>query len=94
MSAKNGPPIPSHPLRWLPELWELGRKRLRPQARLLGLSLVVGVVAGLGAIVFYLACQVVVHFALESLAGYHPSNPRGEPRVFPEAILLLLVTGP
>jgi CIC family chloride channel protein len=82
MSAKNGPPLPSPPLRWLPELWELGRKRLRPQARLLGLSLVVGVVAGLGAIVFYLACQVVVHYALENLAGYRPSSPRGEPRVF------------
>ncbi len=40
------------PLRWLPEFWELSRKRLRPQVRMLGLALVVGIVAGLGAIVF------------------------------------------
>ena len=66
-------PIPSHPLRWLPELWELGRKRLRRQARLLGLSLVVGDVAGLG--VFYLACQIVVHYALANVVGYYASSP-------------------
>jgi transposase len=41
-------PVPSHPLRWLPEFLELGGRRLRPQARLLGLSLVVGIVAGIG----------------------------------------------
>jgi hypothetical protein len=35
--------VPTHPLRWLPEFWELGRRRLRSQARLLGLSLAVGV---------------------------------------------------
>ncbi len=82
MSDTKGPPVPSHPLRWFPELWELGRKRLRPQARLLGLSLVVGVVAGVGAIVFYLACQVVVHYALDLVVGYRPSSPLGEPEVF------------
>jgi chloride channel protein, CIC family len=49
---------------------------------LLGLSLVVGVVAGVGAILFYLACQVVVHYALDGLVGYHPSSPLGEPEVF------------
>lgn len=73
------PPVPSHPLRWLPEFWELGHRRLRPQARLLGLALVVGIVAGLGAIVFYGACQVVVRFALDQAAGYHPLHPGGEP---------------
>jgi chloride channel protein, CIC family len=81
MSTRNGPPVPSHPLRWFPELWELGRKRLRPQARLLGLSLVVGVVAGVGAILFFLACQVVVHYALDGLVGYRPTSPAGEPEV-------------
>jgi CIC family chloride channel protein len=82
MNARNGPPVPSHPLRWLPELWELSRKRLRPQARLLGLSLVVGLVAGLGAIVFYVACQTVVHYALDLVVGYRPISPLGEPEVF------------
>lgn len=78
-SSAAGPPVPSHPLRWLPEFWELGRRRLRPQARLLGLALVVGVVAGLGAIVFYGACQVVVHGALDQVLGYHPLHSGGEP---------------
>jgi CIC family chloride channel protein len=72
-------PVPSHPLRWFPEFLELGRKRLKPQARLLGLSLVVGVVSGLGAIVFFAACQVVFHYALAVGAGYHPHAPGGEP---------------
>ena len=53
-------PIPLHPLRWFPEFWELGSRRLRPQMRLLGLSLVVGVISGLGAIVFFAACQLVI----------------------------------
>jgi chloride channel protein, CIC family len=77
-------PVPSHPLRWFPEFWELGRRRLRPQVRLLGLSLVVGVVAGLGAIVFYVACQLVVHLALDAAAGYHPHHPGGEPPLLAE----------
>ncbi len=69
---------PTHPFRWFPELLELSGRRLRPQARLLGLALVVGVVTGLGAILFYLACQVVVHYALELGADYHAPEPGGE----------------
>jgi chloride channel protein, CIC family len=78
MEQHNSHPTPSHPLRWFPEFFVLGHKRLRPQARLLGLSLAVGVVAGIGAIVFFAACQIVFHYALEVLAGYHPAPPRGE----------------
>ncbi len=89
----NGPPahtpVPSNPLRWFPEFWELGRRRIRPQARLLGLSLVVGVISGLGAVVFYLACQVVFHSALEVVAGYHPPHPKGEPPLFGEVTATL-----
>src|SRR4051794_3268563 len=47
------PPALSHPLRWFPEPLELSHRRLRPQARMLSLSLVVGVVAGIGAVAFY-----------------------------------------
>jgi H+/Cl- antiporter ClcA len=75
-------PVPSHPLRWFPEFFELSQRRLRPQARLLGLSLIVGVISGLGAIVFYAACQVVFHFALDVGASYHPHAPGGEPPLF------------
>jgi CIC family chloride channel protein len=77
-------PIPSHPLRWFPEFLELGQKRLRSQARLLGLSLAVGVISGLGAIAFFAACQIVFHYALGVVAGYHPHAPGGEPPLLPD----------
>jgi CIC family chloride channel protein len=80
---------PSHPLRWFPEFWELSHRRIRPQARLLGLSLLVGVISGVGAIVFFVACQVVYHFALDTLAGYHPEPPGGEPRLFADTGIAL-----
>jgi CIC family chloride channel protein len=70
-----------NPLRWLPEFWQLGRRRLRPQARLLGLSLCVGVIAGLGAVVFYLATRLAFDFALGTLVGYHPEGPGNEPPI-------------
>lgn len=82
-------PVLSHPLRWFPEFLELGRRRLRPQARLLGLSLVVGIVAGIGAIVFYAACQVVFRFSLDAVAGYHPSSPGGEAALLGESLTVL-----
>ena len=92
-------PKPSHPFRWFPEFWELSRKRLRPQARLLGLSLVVGIIAGVGAIVFFAACQVVFHYSLDGIAGYRPVSPKGEPPMFEETsqdfrpwLLLLIPT--
>jgi CIC family chloride channel protein len=77
--------VPTHPLRWFPEFLELGGRRLRPQARLLGLSLLVGIVAGVGAIVFFSACQVVFRFSLDALAGYHPHSPGGEPALLGES---------
>jgi len=78
-------PRPSSPLRWFPEFWELGHRRLRPQARVLGLSLVVGVVSGLGAIMFFAACQIVFHFSLDIVAGYHPQGPKGELPLFADS---------
>jgi CIC family chloride channel protein len=89
--------VPSHPFRWFPEFWELSRRRVRPQARVLGLSLVVGVLSGIGAIVFFSACQLVFHYSLGALAGYHPNHPGGEPPLLAEAAgalrpwLLLLI---
>jgi CIC family chloride channel protein len=80
--AERSRPVPTHPFRWFPEFWELGRKRLRAQARLLGLCLVVGVVAGLGAVVFHVACRAVSHYTLGQLAGYQPPGPANEPPVF------------
>jgi hypothetical protein len=36
--AESKPPVPSHPLRWFPELLELGGRRLRPQEKLFSFS--------------------------------------------------------
>ena len=69
------------PLRWIPEFLELGKRRLRSQARLLGATILVGIVAGLGAVLFYVMCQVVVHFALDGVAGFRPQEPLGESRL-------------
>ncbi len=77
-------PVPSHPFHWFPEFLQLGGRRLRAQARLLGLCLVVGVVAGLGAVVFHAACRVVSHYSLDVLAGYQAHGPGNEPPVVPE----------
>ncbi len=78
------PPVPSHPFRWFPEIWDLGRRRIRPQARMMCLSLLVGVIAGVGAIVFFAACQYVFHYSLDAGAGYHPVTPGGEPPMLAE----------
>jgi CIC family chloride channel protein len=68
----------ANPLRWLPEYLLLSRRRLRTQSRLLGAALLVGLVAGLGAVVFHLACLVVVRYTLDAVAGYRPPGPAGE----------------
>lgn len=54
-------------------------------ARLLFLCALVGAGAGLGAIAFYWCLEAVHHFTVEQLAGYHPTTPGGEARLFPEA---------
>jgi CIC family chloride channel protein len=59
---------------------------MRSQVRLMGLSLAVGVIAGLGAVAFFVACQVVFHYSLDRWAGYHPAGPGGEPAVLPETL--------
>ncbi len=69
-----------HSLGWFPEILRLGSHRIRSQARLLGLAALVGIVAGLGGIAFYLATRVVEHYALGVWAGYYPQpHPGGEP---------------
>jgi CIC family chloride channel protein len=74
------PPPLSHPLRWLPEFVEFGKRRFRTQGRVLGAAILVGVVAGLGGVAFTLANQLVVRFALEGVAGYTAGAPKGEAR--------------
>ncbi len=42
------------------------------------LAPVVGVVAGLGAIVFHLMCLVVTHYSLAQAVGYEQGGPSNE----------------
>lgn len=53
-------------------------KRLPYLPKWLVLGGVIGVIAGLGAIVFYEALTLATHFFLGFLAGYHPPAPAGE----------------
>ncbi|MCA8998911.1 MAG: chloride channel protein, partial [Planctomycetaceae bacterium] len=46
------------------------------------LSILVGVIAGLGGIVFQIVGQVVLHFSLVYFAGYHPREAAGEHGLF------------
>ena len=72
--------LPSHPFRWFPEFLEFGKRRMRTQGRVLAASMLVGIVAGTGGIVFTVAGQVVAQLTLEGVAGYHPSSPDAEVR--------------
>ncbi len=44
----------------------------------------IGLVAGLGAMVFHVLCDVGFHFFMHQLAGYHPPSPAGEHSMFPQ----------
>jgi CIC family chloride channel protein len=71
-------PHAANPLHWFPEYLTLSRRRIRSQSRLLGSAVLVGIVAGLGAVVFAVACQVVVAGSLDAYAGYRAPGPKGE----------------
>lgn len=67
-------------LGWFPEVLRLGSRRIRSQVRLLGFAALVGIVAGLGGIAFYIATRVAEHYALGVWAGYYAQpHPGGEP---------------
>jgi len=58
-----------------------GSRRLRSTTYLrkwLVLGVLVGVIAGLGALVFYNALDLATHLFLRDLAGYQPPTPAGE----------------
>jgi CIC family chloride channel protein len=85
MDNSNASSVNLHnPLRWIPEFLQLSRRRLRTQARLLASAAIVGIIAGLGAVLFYSACQVVTHYALDAFVGYRPNHPSGERELFAE----------
>jgi CIC family chloride channel protein len=40
--------------------------------------ILIGLIAGLGSIIFHLLCQLGVHFFMDLFAGYRPPSPAGE----------------
>src|SRR4051794_2366894 len=46
------------------------------------MAVIVGAVAGIGAIAFDIASQSIRHIALERIAGYVPAETAGENRIF------------
>lgn len=71
---------PDNPLRWFPEFLKFRRRQVRSQVRLLGSSLLVGIVAGIGAILFYVATQAATEYVVGQFVGYDPAvHPAGEP---------------
>ena len=43
----------------------------------------IGIIAGLGSVVFHYLCRLGVHFFLDLLAGYRPPAPAGEHHLIP-----------
>jgi CIC family chloride channel protein len=46
------------------------------------LSIIIGIVSGFGAIVFYLGLSAVSHYVLGEIGGYYPPAPAGELPIF------------
>ena len=65
-------------LRWVPEFLRFGGTRVRSLLRVLGSAVLVGLVAGFGAVLFYVSTRVVSYYALGEGAGYVPVAPDGE----------------
>ncbi|MEW6672822.1 MAG: chloride channel protein [Thermodesulfobacteriota bacterium] len=43
--------------------------------------ILIGVIAGLGSIVFHYLCELGVHYFMDAMAGYRPPSPAGEHRL-------------
>ena len=57
-------------------------KRLFALGRWIFNYVLIGIIAGCGAIVFYFLCHVGLHYFLDFLAGYRPPHPAGELPLF------------
>ncbi|WDN89193.1 chloride channel protein, CIC family [Desulfosarcina sp. BuS5] len=44
--------------------------------------ILIGLIAGLGAIAFHYLCQIGIHFCMDMMAGYQPPAPAGEHHLF------------
>ncbi len=46
------------------------------------LFVVIGIISGIGSVVFYFLCQAGSHYFMDMMAGYRPPPPAGEPHLF------------
>lgn len=60
------------------------------------IGVMIGIVAGLGATIFYYMIMLVTNFLLGGLTGFYPPNPAGEPQIIskaaPNFLLIPVVT--
>lgn len=68
---------------------EMEKLELYAVGRVLMLSSVIGIVAGSGAILFQLLCQLSSQLFLADLLGFRPSGPAGETALFHGAVVPL-----
>ncbi|MBT7695805.1 MAG: chloride channel protein [Desulfobacterales bacterium] len=54
------------------------RENLAKAGRWLSYFIIIGVIAGLGSIVFHYLCTLGMHYFMDLIAGYRPPSPAGE----------------
>ena len=91
----NHPPVPSHPLHWFPEFWELGINVSAPKPVCWDCRLLVGIIYAAWRNCLFTARDSFT-LALQCVVGYHAGVPGGEPPLLAETArsfhpLLLLV---
>ncbi len=67
-----------------PNTWDFkaGTLRLTRVSKWISLYVFIGLIAGLGAILFHYLCHIGSHVFLDYMAGYHPPHPAGEAPIF------------
>lgn len=67
----------------LKKSWALISPDIAVAGRWLFNFILIGIIAGLGSIVFHYLCQMGVHYFLDLIAGYRPGAPAGEHHLLP-----------
>ncbi|MBU1172570.1 MAG: chloride channel protein [Proteobacteria bacterium] len=65
---------------------ENGKKRssdLANAGKWMSYFVLIGLIAGLGSVLFHYLCDLGMHYFLDLLAGFRPDSPAGEHRLFP-----------
>ena len=59
-----------------------GRSRFTRMSKWMSYYVLIGLIAGLGAVAFHYLCQIGSHVFLDTMAGYRPPHPVGEVPLF------------